>query len=169
MSKNKGILDGLKTAMEAELTGFNFYKMAADNVTDAGAKKALSQMAQEEIGHFKYLQHQYKAVLEKGNYDFGKTFIKKGEDENENPIFSAAIKKRIKDSHYEISVLTIGMKLELEAMIFYRSCAEKAESKEAKQFYNELADWEQRHYKAFESALDSLKEEYWTANNYMPM
>ena len=169
MSKNKEILDGLKTAMEAELTGFNFYKMAADNVTDAGARNTLAQMAQEEIGHFKYLRHQYKAVLENGNYDFAKAFIKKGEDENENPIFSDAIKERIKDSHYEVSVLTIGMKLELEAMIFYRSCAEKADSKEAKQFYTELADWEQQHYKAFESALNSLKEEYWTANDYMPM
>ncbi len=169
MIQNKEILDGLKTAMEAELTGFNFYKMAADNVTDAGAKTALSRMAQEEMGHFKYLRHQYKAVLEKGNYDFAKAFIKKSEDEDESPIFSEAIKKRIKESHYEISVLTIGMKLEMEAMIFYRSCAEKAGSPEAKAFYNGLADWEQQHYKAFESALSSLKEEYWTSNDFVPM
>ncbi|HKI47924.1 MAG TPA: ferritin family protein [Desulfobacteria bacterium] len=167
MPQNEEILHGLKTAMEAELTGFNFYKMAADNVTDPGAKNALSQMAQEEIGHFKYLQHQYKAVLEKGDYDFTKAFIK--ESENENPIFSDAIKERIKESHYEISVLTIGMKLEMEAMIFYRSCAEKADSPEAKAFYNGLADWEQRHYKAFETALNSMKEEYWTSNDFLPM
>ena len=169
MGNNQEILDGLKTAMEAELTGFNFYKMAADNVKDANAKKTLSQMAEEEMGHFKYLRHQYKSVLEKGNYDFARAFIKKTEDENESPIFSAAIKDRIKDSHYEVSVLTIGMKLEMEAMIFYRSCAEKADSVDAKQFYNELADWEQGHYKAFENELDMLKEDYWAANDFIPM
>ena len=169
MGDNQEILDGLKIAMEAELTGANFYKNAAESVADPKAKETLSEMAQEEMGHFKYLQHQYQSVLEKGNYDFAKAFIKKAEDEGENPIFSAAIKDRIKDSHYEVSVLTIGMKLELEAMTFYRSCAEKAGSAEAKQFYNELADWEQGHYKAFQNELDILKDDYWAANDFMPM
>jgi rubrerythrin len=169
MEGNKEILDGLKTAMEAELTGFNFYKMAADNVTDPGAKKALSQMAEDEMGHFNYLKHQYKSVLEKGDYDFARAFMKPAEDEMESPIFSDAIKERIKESHYEVTVLTIGTKLELDAMAFYRSCAEKAASPEAKQFYNALADWEQKHYKAFQNALDTMKESYWAANDFAPM
>lgn len=169
MGQNQEILDGLKSAMEAELTGFNFYKMAAENVTDPKAKETLAEMAQEEMGHFKYLQHQYRSVLEKGDYDFAKAFIRKTEDETESPIFSDAIKDRIKESHYEVSVLTIGMKLELEAMLFYRSCAEKAASGEAKAFYNELADWEQGHYKVFENALEMLKGDYWAANDFTPM
>ena len=169
MGQNQEILDGLKTAMEAELTGFNFYKMAAENVTDPKAKETFAEMADEEMGHFKYLRHQYRSVLENGNYDFAKAFIKKTGDQSESPIFSAAIKERIKDSHYEVSILTIGMKLELEAMTFYRSCAGKAESAEAKQFYNELADWEQGHYKAFENELNTLKEDYWAANDFVPM
>lgn len=169
MEQNQEILNGLKTAMEAELTGFNFYKKAAENVTDPKAKETLSEMAEEEMGHFEYLRHQYQSVLEEGNYDFARAFIRKTEDHSESPIFSTAIKDRIKDSHYEISVLTIGMKLELEAMNFYRSCAEKAVTEEAKRFYNELADWEQRHYRAFEKELDALKEDYWAANDFVPM
>ena len=169
MGQNQEILAGLKTAMEAELTGFNFYKMAAENVTDPKAKETLSEMAQEEMGHFNYLRHQYQSVLQKGNYDFAKAFIKKTGDQSESPIFSNAIKDRIKDSHYEVSILTIGMKLELEAMAFYRSCAEKAETAEAKRFYNQLANWEQGHYKAFENELDNLKEDYWAANDFVPM
>jgi rubrerythrin len=169
MGQNQEILNGLKTAMEAELTGFNFYKKSAENLTDSKAKETLSEMAEEEMGHFKYLRHQYQSVLKKGDYDFAKAFIKKSGDQSESPIFSAAIKDRIKDSHYEVSVLTIGMKLELEAMTFYRSCAEKAGTKEAKRFYNELADWEQGHYKAFKNELDALKEDYWAANDFVPM
>jgi len=169
MGQNQEILNGLKTAMEAELTGANFYKNAAKNVTDPKAKETLSQMAEEEMGHFNYLRHQYQSVVEKGDYDFAKAFIKKAGDQTESPIFSAAIKDRIKDSHYEVSVLTIGMKLELEAMTFYRSCAEKADTEEARRFYNELADWEQGHYKAFEKELNALKEDYWTANDFVPM
>jgi rubrerythrin len=68
-----------------------------------------------------------------------------------------------------VSALTIGMKLEMEAMILYRSCAEKADSAEAKAFHNELSDWEQGHYKAFENELEMLKDDDWAANDFMPM
>ena len=70
MGENQEVLTGLKTAMEAELTGYNFYKNASENVKDSNAKKALSEMAKEELAHFNYLKHQYKSILEKGEYDF---------------------------------------------------------------------------------------------------
>ncbi|MDY6881008.1 MAG: ferritin family protein, partial [Thermodesulfobacteriota bacterium] len=163
------ILEGLKTAMEAELTGHNFYKNAAKNMDDDRAKAALSEMAEEEMAHFNYLRHQYKSILETSHYDFTKELIKDSRGKEENPIFSEVIKSRVKDCHYEVSVLTIGMKLELDAIHYYQACAKKAESEEAKLFYRNLARWEQRHYDAFDQALNALKEEYWEANNFVPM
>jgi rubrerythrin len=168
-AENQEILSGLKTAMEAELTGHQFYKNAAKNVSDAQAKAVLSEMAEEEMSHFKYLRHQYQSVLDQGGYDFSKKLAKKDHAPPSSPIFSEAIKARLKDAHYEISVLTIGMKLELDAITFYRSCAAKAESDQAREFYGELAVWEQGHYDAFERALVMLKEDYWQANNFVPM
>ena len=169
MSKRDGILKGLKTAMEAELTGHEFYKNAAKAMRDTKAKETLAHMAEEEMNHFNHLRHQYRSVLENGDYDFSKKLGKKGSGRSGGPIFSDAIKGRIKDSHYEVSVLTIGMKLELEAIKYYRSCAQKAESDEAKKFFEELADWEEGHYRAFEKELEMMKEEYWQANNFVPM
>ncbi len=168
-AQNQEILSGLKTAMEAELTGHEFYKNAAKNVSDARAREVLSEMADEELAHFKYLRHQYQAVLDQGGYDFSKKLAKKDHAPATDPIFSDAIKGRLKDAHYEISVLTVGMKLELDAIRFYQSCAEKAESNEARQFYQGLASWEKGHYDAFESAIQMLKEEYWQANAFVPM
>ncbi len=162
-------LNALKTAMEAELTGYNFYRGAATNFTDLNGKEALSRMADEEMKHFKYLQHQYKSILEKGDYDFTREIIQISGEKEENPIFSKEIKNRVKECHYEVSVLSIGMKLELEAIRYYRSCAEKASTREARAIYQELADWEQAHYKAFERELSWLKEDYWQANNFVPM
>ena len=170
MSKQtEEILKGLKTAIEAELTGHEFYKNAAKTISDPMGKETFSRMAEEEIGHFNYLRHQYKSVLEKGDYDLSKKLLKKQHKHAENPIFSNEIKKRIKDSHFEVSALTIGMKLELDAMKYYRSCAQSAEHEEVKQFFNDLADWEQDHYLAFEQQLEMLKEEYFQANNFVPM
>ena len=163
------ILGGLKTAIEAELTGHEFYKNAARSTDDPVGKETFSRMSEEEMGHLNYLRHQYESVLKKGDYDFSRELSKKQYKHAENPIFSEEIKSRIKDSHFEVSALTIGMKLELDAMKFYRSCAASARNEKARQFYRELADWEEDHYMAFERELQMLKEEYFQANNFVPM
>ena len=165
----KDILQGLKTAIEAELTGYNFYKQASESIQDPGGKEAFARMAEEEKGHYRFLRLQYNAVLKEGGFDFSKELIKKDYNHRENPIFSQQIKDRIKDSHFEVSALTIGMKLELEALQFYRSWARKVDSKEAKAFFLELAQWEEDHYLAFERELDMLKEDYFAMNNFVPM
>jgi rubrerythrin len=162
-------LKGLKTAIEAELMGHEFYKNAAKSTDDPMGKETFSRMAEEEMAHFNYLRHQYKSVMENGDYDFSKKLNKKQVKHADNPVFSEQIKDRIKDSHFEVSALSIGMKLEMDAMKYYRSCAETAHNKEAKKFYTELADWEKDHYLAFERQLENLKEEYFIANNFVPM
>jgi rubrerythrin len=126
-------------------------------------------MAEEEMAHFNYLRHQYKSVMEKGDYDFSEKLMTKQVTHADSPVFSEQIKDRIKDSHFEVSALSIGMKLEMDAMKYYRSCAKSAPNEQVRQFYNELADWEKDHYQAFEKQLELLKEEYFIANNFVPM
>jgi len=166
--KQKDILEGLKTAMEAELTGHQFYKAAAKSTKDPKGKAAFLKMAEEEMGHFNDLRKQYQSVLDTGDYDFVQKLAKGGAKRSSGPIFSKEIKKRIKNSHFEVSALNIGMKLELDAMNYYRDCAKKATRADAKAFYNNLADWEQGHYRAFKNQLDVLKDEYFTANHFVP-
>ncbi|MBI4774360.1 MAG: ferritin family protein [Deltaproteobacteria bacterium] len=168
-SYHEEVLKGLRTAMEAEMTGHAFYKNAADSTADPKGKETFLRLAQEEMGHFKYLKTQYKSILEKGGYDFTQHPTDEAHKHASGPIFSADFKKRLKESHFEISVLSIGMKLELDAIAFYRSCAEKAREEKAKELYLQLAEWEQGHYDAFARELDNLKEEYWRVNNFVPM
>ena len=167
--QTEDILAGLKTAIEAELTGHAFYKNAAKSTSDPMGKETFSRMAEEEIGHFRYLRHQYQSVLEKGDYDFSKKLDKRDHKYADSPIFSEEIKNRIKDSHFEVSALSIGMKLEADAMNYYRACAEKSQKEEVKKFFNDLADWERDHYRAFAQQLETLKEEYFAANDFVPM
>lgn len=167
--RTEDILAGLKTAIEAELTGHAFYKNAAKSTSDPMGKETFSRMAEEEIGHFRYLRHQYQSVLERGDYDFSKKLDKRDLKHADSPIFSEEIKNRIKESHFEVSALSIGMKLEADAMNYYRSCAQKAQNEEVQQFFNDLADWERDHYRAFEQQLEMLKEEYFAANDFVPM
>jgi rubrerythrin len=161
------VLDGLKIAMEAELTGHQFYKAAYKNTKDPKGKDTFSRMADEEMGHFNYLRHQYQSILKSGKYDFTKKLLKSRKESG--PIFSKEIRNRIKTSHFEVSALTIGMKLEMEAAGFYRKCAAQAATPAAKKFYTELAEWEQGHYDSFKNQLELLKEEYYAANHFVPM
>ena len=167
--KTKRILDGLKTAMEAEITGHEFYKNAAKTTRDSKGKMAFSRMAEEEMGHFNYLKHQYHSLLEKGDYDLSKKMLKHRRKHSNSPIFSKEVRRRLKNKHFEVSALTIGMKLEMDAIKFYQSCAKKAQSEEVTKFYNELVEWEKDHYQAFKQELEMLKEEYFLANNFVPM
>lgn len=163
------VLDGLKAAMEAELTGHQFYKAASKNTKDPKGKETFSSMADEEMGHFNYLRHQYQSILKTGEYDFAKKLLKGPKKGGSSLIFSKEIRNRIKTSHFEVSALTIGMKLEMEAAGFYRKCAAKAGTPAAKKFYMELAEWEQGHYESFKNQLDLLKEDYFAANHFVPM
>jgi len=168
-NKDEEVLRGLKTAMEAELTGHTFYKNAAETISDPMGRKTFAAMAAEEMAHFNYLRHQYESVLEKGAYDFTKKLLKKDVTHANSPIFSEDLKGRIKDAHFEVSALTIGTKLELDAIKFYGECAKNAEDEDTKAFYNELVEWERDHYQALNSQLEALKEEYFLANNFVPM
>lgn len=167
--KTENILKGLKTAIEAELTGYEFYRNAAKGTDDPKGRETFLRMAEDEMAHFNGLRHQYKSILEKGSYDFSAGMAKKEQAYAESPIFSAEIKNRLRETHFEMSALTIGLKLELDAMKYYRTCAEVATSEEERQFYTELADWEKDHYLAFQRELEALKEEYFQANRFIPM
>jgi rubrerythrin len=169
MDKTKEILKGLQTAIEAELTGHEFYKNAAKSTSDPKGKETFERMSNEELGHFHFLRHQYKSVMDNGEFDLARKLDHKELSHSSNPVFSNAIKNRLKDAHFEISALTIGVKLELDAMNYYRSCAKNSENKDVRKFFNELADWEEDHFLAFEKQLEVLKQEYFTANNFVPM
>jgi len=168
-TKDSEILQALRTAMEAELTGHAFYKNASRSTRDPKGKKTFERMAEEEMAHFNYLRHQYQSMAKNGTYDFSEKLLKRQAKHASSAIFGDEIKRGIKDAHFEVSALTIGMKLEMEAMRFYRECAEKAENEEVKNFYTQLADWEKDHYEAFQQQLQVLKEEYFQANNFVPM
>lgn len=168
-NKNEEVLKGLKTAMEAELAGHTYYKNAAETISDPMGRKTFAAMAAEEMEHFNYLRHQYESVLKKGGYDFTKKLRKKEVTHANSPIFSEDLKGRIKDAHFEVTALTIGTKLELDAIRFYGECAKNAEDEDARKFYNELVEWERDHYEALNSQLEALKEEYFLANHFVPI
>lgn len=167
MSKNDSILEGLKKAMQAEADGHNFYKMAANSISDETGKETFDSLAKDEVDHFKFLKAQYDSFEKNGRPDMEAKLGKPSEFE-ESPIFSEDFKKRLHDAHYEMTALSIGVQLELASIKFYESESAKATDKTVKKFYKELAEWETTHHRRLLKEQQELTEEYWQAGHFYP-
>jgi rubrerythrin len=161
------ILEGLKKAIQAEKTGQEFYKMAARTTADPKGKKVFEELAAEEAEHFDYLVAHYQALKSSGKVASKKLTLHADLAANE-PIFSADLKKRIKEAHFEMSALAIAVQLELNALVHYREQAAKAKDPAVRELFEELVKWETGHYEAFIRQQQVLQEEYWSEAGFAP-
>ncbi len=168
MSANEKVLKGLLEAIKAEGDGYHFYTMAAASTEDIKGRETFRMLAQEEHEHLKYLKAQYKSILENGTPDGDLKLPKQTVPAGLSPIFSEAIRNRIKESHFEMSSLSIGMQLELSAMNHYKTQMGLADDEVVKKFYQELVDWETGHYRMLSQQQEYLKEDYWGASGFSP-
>ena len=164
----KILVDGLLKAIKAEREGHSFYRMAAETIEDAKAKEVFAHLAQEELDHAEFLTRHYEAVLKTGQIAGSATLGKRLSLAHSFPIFSQGIKARIREAHFEMTALSIGIRLELDAMRFYKSQADSTDDLGAKQFYSELAEWESGHYAVLLRQQEELKEDYWSAGGFSP-
>lgn len=162
------IIEGLRQAIRNESDGFHFYTMAAARIEDDKGREVFETLAREEQHHLNFLKRQHRSLVETGKIDPTIGLGKPAELTGDSPIFSEAIKARIKDAHFEMSALSIGIQLELGSRQFYERQANQADIAEVQEFYRRLADWESGHYHALLGQQESLKEEYWSAGGFAP-
>ena len=155
-------------AMKGEIEGRELYRTVSERTDDPQAKDVFKYLAEEENKHFETLEQMYHSTL-------------KGEEINipalprlvefkdvESPIFSENFKNRIGQSHFEMSALSIALRLERDAADFYKKMAEGSSDRRLKNFFDDLASWEQDHYRAIYREIKFLEEEYFQNNNFSP-
>ena len=167
MERSKAI-EGLKTALQTELNGIEFYRMAAQRTEDTKGKQAFQMLADDEVKHFNVLQQQYSALIENSGWrkiDLGKMT----EFAGESPIFSDELKDRVKGKHFEVTALSIGALLESNSIDFYREMKERSDDPNAREMYEKLQQWEQKHLEAITRQMDMIKEDYWAEQRFTPL
>lgn len=167
-NNNKALLDGLMQAIKGERDGYSFYMMASRGSDDPKGQEVFEQLAHEEMEHMHFLRQQYDSILRTGKPDLTIKLGSKTSLSDMSPIFSDQIKSRIQDAHIEMSALSIGIQLELDAMKFYKSQARAADDPDITNFYNELAEWESGHYHALLKQQEELREDYWSSGGFSP-
>ena len=164
----QSIARALEHALKAESDGRHFYSMAARTTDDPKGREAFLLLAEEEESHFSFLLAHHKAVVETGKLAENVSLGKPRDWTATGPIFSDAIRARLKEAHFEMTALSVGMQLELSSIQFYEEQAGKAGDPSLKAFYGELAAWERLHYEALQRQQDDLKQDYWSANAFAP-
>ena len=68
-----------------------------------------------------------------------------------------------------MAALSIGILLEKQAFEFYTRQAEAAEDESVREFFRELTNWEDGHYRMLLREDEALKDEYWSENRFEPL
>jgi len=164
----KKVVEALREAIQAEVEGQHFYRMAAASTQDPKGKEVFEKLAQDEVTHEKFLKAHYASMLETGKLAEGAKLPAATAYDGSSPIFSDAIKNRVEDAHYEMTALSVGIQLELSAIKFYKQASQIATDPVLKQYFLELSNWESGHYQALLVQQDALKEDYWRSSNFSP-
>jgi len=167
--KKEKIIEGLKMALQTELNGIQFYKMAAEKTVDEKGKQVFNILSNDEIKHFNILQKNYSSLIKSDKWAASISLGKSSVFEGESPIFSEELKSRIKEKHFEVAALSIGALLESNSIDFYRKMKECVDNSKAKKLFSELQEWEEGHLEAITKQLDLIKEEYWAEQHFTPL
>jgi rubrerythrin len=145
--KSLSAAEGLAVAIQTEIEGFEFYKIAAQKSKDEGAKKMFESLAADEVRHRDMLNDQYQLIIQ--GKDF-KPFKKppKSRLRVKSPVFSKEFLESKKKKQFEMSALSIGIMLEQNAIDFYREQKEISGDSKVKKFFHDLAIWEGDHLRA---------------------
>lgn len=168
MDKKQELNNAFKTAMKSEIEGRELYKIVSEQSDDPKAKEVFLFLSQEENNHLLALQKMFQSYQKGESLEIPKITRLVRFDDTESPIFSRDFKERLKGKHFEMSALSIALRLENDSAQYYRECAEKTEDDALKAFFLELSDWEREHYNAFYREISYLEEEYFIKNNFEP-
>ena len=162
------LAEALKKAALAEREGQHFYRMAAASTQDEKGREVFTGLAEDEVMHEQWLRAHYDSVVEHGVPAEGLQLSRGIDLSGAWPIFSESIKSRIKDAHYEMTALAVGIQLELTAVNFYKQCAADSADPKLKDFFTQLVEWELGHYDALLRQQEALKGDYWSESGFSP-
>lgn len=154
--------EALQTAIKGEIEGRELYKTASEKTGDKKAKEVFQMLADEEQSHLNSLVQIAK------EYDEGKDISTPQLpsaavfEDAESPIFTREFKDKVAD--FDMTALSIGVKLELESEKFYKETAKDASDKTVKDLMNRLADWERGHYDYLQKQIGFFNSYY--SNKY---
>ncbi len=153
----KKTLDALRTAVQMEIDGKEYYIKASQNAGDKMGKKLLQTLAKAEDAHRVRFIQIYEAVRDKNAWPKS---VKAPAAGHLSTIFSAATQKMAsgtKPLKEELEAVQTAMKMESKTYDFYSKRAEKADGDAERSYYEAIAAEEREHHMTLADYYEFLK------------
>ncbi len=139
-------LEGLKTAIQMEINGKQFYLKAGKESSNEAGKKLLESLAAEEDIHRRKFEEIFESIRDKNAWP--KTDFKPDGGSNLRTLFSRAMEKvgkSIKTLDSELDAVQTAVNMEAKTYDFYISQSQSTPHSAARDFYQALASQERGH------------------------
>ena len=156
--EQKTTLDVLKTAIQMEIDGKEFYIKAGEASGNELGAKLLRKLADEEDTHRKVFEGIYEKISASKGWPDSEILHDGGKGLKN--VFSRAVAEmdaNVKTMSTEIEAVQKAMEMENKTFDFYRSCAVKAAYDAEKQFYQKLSVQEEEHHRLLLDYFEFLK------------
>lgn len=143
-------LDALKSAILGEVKGWEFYNAAAKKTASVSGQKMFTQLGKDEVDHQKWLEDVYDRIAAGHEGLTPKHVIKHKPIDKKlkpiSPVDKRRVVKKVKERTDEIEAVLIGIKLEEDAINFYKEALEQPDIiEEVKKLFKRLVEFEESH------------------------
>lgn len=156
-------LEVIAQAIQNEVEGYEFYRLAADNASLAN-KSAFMELANEELKHIEFLRTFFDKIKTSKEDDLKLAF------ELTPPSPEIYKWKKVSEEYTStiMSVFSIGMQMEKDSIDFYEEAKKNTKLEEAKEIYDLLIKWEYVHLEQFTEQYEIYKKQWWDDQNFAP-
>lgn len=168
MTARNQIIEILRKAYQIEVDGYTFYSMTADRAGKPAVQELFGKLAQDEVQHQAFLRSVLKGYDEQGVGAFSVSMKIPDLSAFSDKIFTNRFREQAEGAAFEMAALSVGMTLEKNAVAYFSTAARDATDAEVRQFYQFLADWEQRHLDALQGLHESIRSDFWDRSGFSP-
>ena len=157
-------LDIISQAILNEVEGYEFYKMAANQVGEGDSKGAFMELANEELKHVKYLEELMDKIKAS---DDDKIYIAH-ESNPPSPDIYNWDKADKENTSLAMAVFGIGIDMEKASIEFYQKAKENTSIEAARKLYDVLIKWEEVHLAQFTEQYEMYRNDWWDDQSFAP-
>jgi len=167
MSEIENIKDAIKTAIQMEQEGYDFYQKAAAQTSSEMGRTVFKSLAADELLHLEVFQ---KMFDEKVGKDEWNNLVNSGLKYSDIQVFPKDL-KRIEGANpetNEIDALRIAMDSEKRAIDYYSQIKENSKDSELNEIIDEIINQEKNHYQILEGEFHHINSTgYWFELDYL--
>jgi len=150
--------DALKIALEAERSGINFYRTAAEYLKHPSGRKIFLKIAEEEKRHLRELEQEWKELVSRHKNILEAPVFLHFDYESLKKIFPTRdqIREKLKGKLDEEQALTLAMEMEHESYRFFSEYAQKFNDTRGKAIFLRFAEEEEEHCRTIQQEFDKI-------------